>query len=1001
MSLRAAFVGVNVYADANISDLTGASRDAAAMAALFKDSLPEETETTSLCDEEATGMAIREALDVTLSQAGPDDTALFFFAGHGSPAHQLVPSDAHTSDLSGTTIPMEELAENLSATEARAAIVILDCCFSGGATARVLQDAPAPRDVSATVRDLEGEGRVIIAASKDNEPAYEIGNHGLLTKSLISTLRSAEEPVDVGDLMQEASSFVQAEAERTGASQTPVLLARIEGGFALPPLQPGPAYAKAFPETSGIEVSAEVEQLSAFGIPDYVLSEWASRFPGGLNDLQLKAVNDHRVLDGSSLLTVAPTSAGKTFIGEMAGAKAVADGRKAVFLLPYRALTNEKYEDFEALYGDRLGMRVIRCTGGYTDDVSRFVKGKYDFAFLTYEMFLGLSVSVPASLHKIGLVVVDEAQFITDPNRGIAVELMLTNLLAARERGAEPQLLALSAVIGDVNHFDEWLGCDTLITKERPVPLVEGVLDRSGTFQYMGPEGNEQTDQLLPARAIRQRKSSKSSQDVIVPLAQKLVGEGEKILIFRNTKGSAAGCANYLANELELPPASDVVGRLPSRDQSSTSESLRRALEGGTALHTANLTREERAVVEDAFRETGGPIHALAATTTVAAGVNTPASTVILAEHTFYTDDGRQDFTVGEYKNMAGRAGRLGIEDRGRSVLLASSTVERRRLFEQYVRGEPEPVRSSFSSDDLPTWILRLLAQIDRIPSGEVVRLLASTYGGYLQRRKNPDWRERMTKRIGKLLNRMQRRGLIEEDRGEIQLSLLGQACGESNLPFEDAMDLIAILEDVPSEKVTAERLMAILQRLSQAVVGYTPLFKQGSSRKESAWQRDVTSYYGRDVTRMLQRGARDNYEYWGRCKRAAILWEWTRGNPTQDIEDKYSITPFAGSIGAGEIRRFANQTRFHLRSAFDIADVLLLGEGPDEEAIDRLLRQLEVGLPADALGLLDLPLRLTRGEYLALCNAGFEQAEEVHNASQPELAKCVDETRAEELSIS
>ena len=998
MSLRATFVGVNVYVDANISDLTGASWDAAAMAALFEDSLPE-AETTSLRDEEATGAAIRDALGETLGQADPGDTALFFFAGHGSPAHQLVPSDARTSDLSGTTIPMEELAERLSATEARAAIVILDCCFSGGATARVLQDAPAPRDVSATVRDLEGEGRVIIAASKDDEPAYEMGNHGLLTKSLISTLRAAEVAVDIGDLMQEASAFVQAEAERVGFSQTPVLLARIEGGFTLPSLQAGPAYAEVFPETSGIEVSAAVEELSAFGIPDDMLSEWASRFPGGLNDLQLKAVNDYRVLDGSSLLAVAPTSAGKTFIGEMAGAKAVAEGRKAVFLLPYRALTNEKYEDFEALYGERLGMRVIRCTGGYSDDVSHFVKGKYDFAFLTYEMFLGLSVSVPASLHKIGLVVVDEAQFITDPTRGIAVELMLTNLLAARERGAEPQLLALSAVIGDINHFDEWLGCDTLVTKERPVPLVEGVLDRSGTFQYIDAEGSEQMSQLLPARSIRQRKKRKSSQDVIVPLAQQLVGNGEKILIFRNTKGSAAGCANYLANELGLPPASEAIERLPGRDQSSTSESLRRALKGGTALHTGNLTREERTVVEEAFREAGGPVHALAATTTVAAGVNTPASTVIIAEHTFYTDDGRQDFTVGEYKNMAGRAGRLGIEDRGRSVLLASSAVERRQLFEQYVRGEPEPVRSSFAPGDLPTWILRLLAQVDRIPTGEVVRLLARTYGGYLQRRQGADWRGKMTDRLEELLGRMQRRDLVEEDRGEVRLSLLGQACGESNLSFEDAMDLISILEGEAPRTVTAERLMAILQRLSEDVVGYTSLYKRGSSKKEAAWQREVTRYYGRDVTRMLQRGASNRYEHWGRCKRAAILWEWTRGYPTREIEKKYSVTPYGGSVGAGDIRRFADRTRFHLRSAFDIADVLLLGEGPDEKVVDRLLRQLEVGLPAGALGLLDLPLRLTRGEYLALHEAGFEQAEEVRKAPTSGLSGHVGETRAEELS--
>lgn len=132
----------------------------------------------------------------------------------------------------------------------------------------------------------------------------------------------------------------------------------------------------------------------------------------------MEAVNESRVLDARSVLVVAPTSSGKTFVGEMAGAKAIADGRKAAFLLPFKALTNEKCEDFEALYGERLGLRVVRCTGDHHDDVDNFVRGRYDIALLTYEMFLNLSLAFPSLLIKIGLVVLDEAQFVADPWRG-------------------------------------------------------------------------------------------------------------------------------------------------------------------------------------------------------------------------------------------------------------------------------------------------------------------------------------------------------------------------------------------------------------------------------------------------------------------------------------------------------------------------------------------------------------------------------------------------------
>ena len=123
------------------------------------------------------------------------------------------------------------------------------------------------------------------------------------------------------------------------------------------------------------------------------------------------------MLDGESVLVVAPTSSGKTFIGEMAAARAVADGRKAAFLLPYKALVNEKYDQFQALYGATLNLRVVRCTGDYQDDKGALLRGKYDLALLTYEMFLNLAVSNPVLLHSLGLVVLDEAQFITDPAR--------------------------------------------------------------------------------------------------------------------------------------------------------------------------------------------------------------------------------------------------------------------------------------------------------------------------------------------------------------------------------------------------------------------------------------------------------------------------------------------------------------------------------------------------------------------------------------------------------
>lgn len=993
MSLHAVFVGVNKHLDPRINELTGAAKDATAIWALFKDSVSDMSD-HRLLDSDATAANIRGALDATLGAASDADTVVVFFAGHGTPRHQLVPYDANVDSIDPSTIAMQELVDRVKSTNARACVIVLDCCFSGGAPARVLEDIPVARDVPVQVTDLGGEGRVVLAAARDDQEALELGQHGLFTAAILNALKKEAGWTDIGVMMDEVARQVRAEANRTGHEQTPVWAGLIEGGIQLPPLQAGPVYAAEFPDTLGIRIGSPVSELSAFGIPNPVLSAWESRF-SDLNELQLSAINDYRVLDDKSLLVVAPTTSGKTFVGELAAARAIADGRKAVFLLPFKALANEKFEEFQELYGESLGLRVLRCTGDYADQTEPFVKGHYDLALLTYEMFLGLSVAVPTVLNQIGLVVLDEAQFVTNPSRGIGVELLLTNVLAAHERGVTPQIVALSAVIGDVNNFDDWLGCETLATDKRPVPLVEGVLDRTGTYQYVDTGGQEQREQLLPSHAIQVRRSKAGSQDVIVPLVRKLTAEGGQVIVFRNRRGPSSGCAKYLAAELGLQPAQDALAALPDQDLSQTSQSLRDALEGGTAFHTSDLSREERVTVERAFRKNGSDIRALVATSTVAAGVNTPAETVIIVERAF---PGRepQDYTVADYKNMAGRAGRLGFANEGRSILLANDGVERSLLFDRYVCGSPEAIHSSFDPDDLDTWILRLLAQVKEVRRDAVVTLLANTYSGYLASRSSPSWESTTRPQLDATLTQMLELGLLEEEMGLVRLSLLGRACGRSNLKLRSAMRLVELLRQHSGSSVSAETLLAIVHALPEFDDAYTPMFRKG--QRESEWQDTVARNLGRAIVSTLQWGAPDTMAYYARCKRVAVLYDWINGVPISSIESTYTINPFSGPMGPGDIRSFADFARFHLAAAFAIADVLLMGQGPAADDVEALLAQLEVGIPRAAVALLDLPVSLPRGSYLALFEAGISGHDQLASLSDERLMELVGPIPAAQL---
>lgn len=1006
MATKAYFIGINKYQDPQIRDLAGATRDATTLWALFTDTISD-IETHLIVDSDATVEKVKEALKETLNNSTSEDTVIFTFAGHGTHDHRLVLHDTKTDSLQETTISMTELADNFKSSSAKAILCVLDCCFSGGAPARVLEDSPIARTPVNPYQSIAGKGRILVAAANFDEESYELpgGGHGLLTKALLDVLQEGDDVIEIQSAMSQVLDQVRALAARLGVTQTPIHLGYIEGGLTFPVLKPSHNFYANFPESKGVKISNTITDLSVFGFPGEILAEWTNWFKDGLNELQLSAVNDYRILDGESLFVVAPTSSGKTFVGELSALKSVLQGNKAVFLLPYKALVNEKYDQFLSLYGERLGLRVIRCTGDRLDGSEPFMKGKYDIALLTYEMFLGLAVSSPNVLNQIGLVVLDEGQFITDPNRGVIVELLLTYLIAAREKGVNPQLIVLSAVIGDVNNFDEWLGCNKLITYKRPVPLVEGVLDRSGTFQFMDSNGQAKVEQLLPYGAIQQRGKNPSSQDLIVPLARHLLQQNqtEQIIVFRNNRGSAEGCANYLARDLGLAAATEVINKLPTRDLSSSSVRLKQCLQGGTAFHNTNLHASEKEVVERAFRDSSLGVRILGATTTVAAGINTPASTVIIAEQEFMGEDGRP-FTIAEYKNMAGRAGRLGYSEEGKSIILADNSFQRETLFQRYVMGKLEPLRSSFEVKHIETWILRLLAQVGRINRIDAARLLANTYGGYLATRNHPEWRDEIEAEITNLLNKFIELGIVEEENEEVKLTLLGQVCGRSSLQFPSVIRLLNLLKSTNAEALTAEGLAVLIQGLPELDRVATPIAKGGRKENrviiqtETGWTRQAASKFGHELVYALQKNADDFFAYYARCKRSLILSDWINGVSVEDIEQRYTVNTFFYAISYGHIRGIVDATRFHLRAAHQIASVLFIDRGPDETSIETLLKQLEEGLPADALGLLEIPIELTRGEYLTLFRTGLLTKDDLWKFSFEQIKEMLGQERAVEL---
>lgn len=974
------FIGIDKYSSPWVSNLTCCARDASALYAAFADTFGE-AHAVLLLDEKATATAIRREFASRLAGSGADDVVFISFSGHGSDCHRLVTHDADPDDMSGTAIELEELTTLFARIPARNVILALDCCFAGGAGARVFHEVIAPRGVRSTeeiLAHVSGTGRVILTAAKPDQEALEDRRrrHGLFTFHLLEGLRGAPEVVrndriPLFALMDFVTRRVVESAKQVRHAQEPGMRGRLDGEVTFPILKPGAVSARLFPERTAAPAGDDVAALAGFGFPPRLLEIWKGAIPG-LNRLQQTAINEFGVLDGGHLVVSAPTSSGKTMIGELAALHAFLRQERAYFLLPLRALVNDKYEEFTAKYGS-YGVKVIRSTGEIADDNDALMRGKFDIALLTYEKFAALALGVPHVLRQVGLVVVDEVQMIADRSRGAGLEFLLTLLRSQRALGIEPQIILLSAVIGDSNGLEDWLGARLLRSEERPVPLDEGTVDMAGTFRFIDPQGAERVERGYVTPEYRKG----SAQDVIVPLVRELVAAGEKVIVFRETKRIVQATARYLYEALGLPPTEAAIAALPAGDPSAASQLLRECMRGGVAFHNADLDREERRLIEAAFRDPEGPLKVLVATTTLAMGVNTPAWSVVIEglEH----PDG--PYSVAEYKNMVGRAGRLGFSPKGKSFLVADSIADADRLWRNYVRAKPEDLASRFREQNPLSLICRVLAtaaaaRMPRMRRDEILDFIENTFAAYqaTYRTGRPLWSRTQ---LDAALSDLRAHDLVREEPDGYELTELGRVAGETGIEIRSVLRLVEGLRGLPAGQMTTATLIAAAQLTAEVDEVLFPIHK--TSRQERArWQGALEE---QDVHRQtlfaLRRSAGDDAHYTTRCKKTASTLMWIQGVDLMSMEASL-LRHLPGENAAGPIRAVAERTRDLVPVVARVAEILA-GGAPLGTVVETLLVRLELGIPtAIAPFARRLHRRLDRADYLSLDRAGLAAADAI-----------------------
>jgi helicase len=1006
MSFRGLFVGIDRYESPQINWLSCARRDATALHALFTDTLGGNS--VLLTDEQATRAVIEKEFSA-LSACESDDVVVIAFSGHGTPTHELVTYDAQRSDLASTCVPLETLTEWFSLIPAQRLVCILDCCFSGGMGAKVLQVDAVPRSLISTdnlLNQLEGKGRLILTASLATEEAWEnpkLG-HGLLTFNIIEGLQGAEDirkdgKIPVYRLLEFVTRRVVDAAKRLGKVQQPTLRGQIDGEFIWPLFHPGKLYEAAFPIGRRTKVTSDIHSLASYGFPQTLLDAWAGSIPS-LNQLQIDAINDFKLFEGDHLVVSAPTSSGKTLVGELASLKAVLERKRSCFLLPLKALVNDKFRHFNQVYG-KFGLRTIRATGESTsDDILALMRGQYDICLMTYEKFTALALGTPHILDQIATIVVDEVQMIADETRGVNLEFILTLLKMRRRQGAEPQLIALSAVIGDTNGLERWLGARLLKRSERPIPLDEGIIRADGGFHFIASDTNE--EKTLPV--IRPELRKGSSQDIIIPLVRKLVGEGKRVIVFRETKGEARSCALYLAQALGLPPARLVLDALPAGDPSLASDKLREALAGGVAFHISDLEPEERSLIEEQFRANPSALRVIAATTTLAMGVNTPAEAVIIAglDH-----PGDKPYSIAEYKNIAGRAGRLGHSDRGTSYLVVIDAREEHHAWAHYVRGTPENLISRFLANDTDprSLIIRVLAAAQRSRAGlnaeAIIEFLEESFGVFQQRQSSSQWswnEVQLTEALRSLLSHK----LVEVDQASnYRLTELGNLAGTAGVEVESIIRTVDALGSAPPDTINDPSLVAATQVTVELDQVYFPINKKSTEKEPQLWRQELRNQgIPASVARALERSVGGAHESTLRFKRAVACLLWVTEKSMAEIEA--IMTQFGGKFdgAAGPVRGVRSRTCDLLPVVARVAEVLHPGLDL-KPRISRLVIRLETGTPAAMVDLAArLGTRISRGDYQRLMKAQIKNVTNVEASSDDKILACIDGNKAKLAEI-
>ena len=438
---------------------------------------------------------------------------------------------------------------------------------------------------------------------------------------------------------------------------------------------------------------------------------------------------------GDDVIVTAPTGTGKTAIAEYVMTKNLNEGKKTFYTTPLKALSNEKFRDFSKVYGeDNVGL--------LTGDTK--INTKAPIVIMTTEVYRNMATSAYFNQDRrlpedLKTVIFDELQYLGDVDRGGVWEtsLMLTP--------PEVQILSLSATAKNAGLINEWIGkirgkkgigvkadgnyhpnpSDRTRSIWVDVPSANRHVPLDITLEHVLPDGSKKPAQKTKKKNSEDFKKAlgaKTSLSTYKYLTKNLRDEGKlPAIYFIFSKKDSRALLKYfeeygdsLTTKDEQKQIQDTIDRYKSENKYLGESLNTEAMIKGYATHNAGMLPTQKELIEELFQRK--LLKVAIATETLSAGINMPAKTTVItsvrkpASTSDELHDGKRNLTPNEFHQMAGRAGRRGIDKHGYCMPLSCNKAQT-EIIEDLIASPSNNLSSNFKFDF--AFVANYLSQFD------------------------------------------------------------------------------------------------------------------------------------------------------------------------------------------------------------------------------------------------------------------------------------------------